>query len=251
MDTTNTAMSEQTQSDRAAGLEAAEANDETIRVKPNGKYSALSNGRPSDQDPQSLGSGKQNSRSHHSLPPPPKGFGNGLSNRIHHSFSNKHSRFSLRPAGRDDEGEEPRPTATESSSRPNKLQKHKQRMPSASSALDSMDEPVQLEIPADLKIILETLSQGVLDGHLNLATQLRKRYDDQYPLVRSLTDIFIANVSLIWNLFCRSNPAEPLVFPSSVFDPQSVQHICTPSGKGTATGGVRDPGCRGRIKALG
>ena len=55
MDTTNTAISEQTQSDRAGGLEAAEANDETIRVKPNGKYSALSNGRPPDQDPQSLG----------------------------------------------------------------------------------------------------------------------------------------------------------------------------------------------------
>ena len=250
MDTTNTAMSEQTQSDRAGGQEVAEANDETIRVKPNGKYSALSNGRPSDQDPQSLGSGKQNSRSHHSLPPPPKGFGNGLSNMIHHSFSNKHSRFSLRPAGRDDEGEEPRSTATEPSSKPNKLHKHKQRMPSASSAMDPMDEPVQPEIPADLKIILETLSQGVLDGHLNLATQLRKRYDDQYPLVRSLTDIFIANVSIIWNLFCRSNPAEPLVFPSSVFDPQPVQYICTSSGKGAATGGICDLGCRGRIKAL-
>jgi hypothetical protein len=210
MDTTNTAISEQTQSDRAAALEAAEANDETIRVKPNGKYSALSNGRPSDQDPQSLAPGKQNSKSHHSLPPPPKGLGNGLSNMIHHSFSNKHSRFSLRPAGRDDEGEEPRSTATESSSRPNKLQKHRQRMPSASSALDSMDESVPPEIPADLKIILETLSQGVLDGHLNLATQLRKRYDDQYPLVRSLTDIFIANVSISGNLTCYSNRAEAL-----------------------------------------
>jgi hypothetical protein len=53
------------------------------------------------------------------------------------------------------------------------------------------------ELPEDLKIILDVLGHGVLDGHLNLADQLRKRYDDQYPLVRSLTDIFIANVSRV------------------------------------------------------
>ena len=186
MDTTNTAMSDHTRSD-STGLEQSEMNDETIRIKPKGKYSALSNGRPSDQE-------TANGRSHHSLPPPPRGKSYGLSNMLNQPFSSKHSRFSLRPAGDVDSS---RPSTADSSAKPNKLHKHRQRMPSASSGMDAghYDEP--LELPEDLAIVLDVLGKGVLDGHLNLANQLRKRYDDQYPLVRSLTDIFIANVSRI------------------------------------------------------
>lgn len=193
MDTTNTAISDQTRSD-ATGLERSELNDETIRIKPNGKYSVLVNGRPSDQE--NVGSTK-NGRSHHSLPPPPRGKTNGLSNMLNQSFSAKHSRFSLRPAAKPEESES-RPTTADSSTKHNKLHKNRQRMPSGSSGMDnSKDHEHPPELPEDLKVILDVLGHGVLDGHLNLADQLRKRYDDQYPLVRSLTDIFIANVSRV------------------------------------------------------
>lgn len=193
MDTTNTAISDQTRSD-ATGLERSELNDETIRIKPNGKYSVLVNGRPSDQEP--AGSTK-NGRSHHSLPPPPRGKTNGLSNMLNQSFSAKHSRFSLRPAVKSEESES-RPTTADSSTKHNKLHKNRQRIPSGSSGMDNSKDHEHLpELPEDLRVILDVLGHGVLDGHLNLADQLRKRYDDQYPLVRSLTDIFIANVSRV------------------------------------------------------
>lgn len=186
MDTTNTGISDHTQSD-ATGLERSEINDETIRVKPNGKYSALANGRPSEQE------GSTNGRTHHSLPPPPRGKSHGFSNMLNPA---KASRFSLRPAAKDESAGSSRPSTADSSTKSNKLHKHRQRMPSASSGMDMLNHDDPPELPEDLKVILEVLGQGVLEGHLTLANQLRRRYDDQYPLVRSLTDIFIANVSL-------------------------------------------------------
>lgn len=52
-------------------------------------------------------------------------------------------------------------------------------------------------LPADLKKCLEVIEGGILNGHTTLAQGLRKRYEEQYPLVRSLADIFVANVSLV------------------------------------------------------
>jgi hypothetical protein len=40
---------------------------------------------------------------------------------------------------------------------------------------------------------LEVVESGVLDGHVRLSEGLRKRYDEQYPLVRSLADVFVSN----------------------------------------------------------
>ncbi|KAJ3811633.1 Dbl domain-containing protein [Lentinula aff. lateritia] len=48
-------------------------------------------------------------------------------------------------------------------------------------------------LPPDLRICLEVIDSGVFEGHRRLAEALRKRYDDQYPLVRSLADVFVAN----------------------------------------------------------
>ncbi|KAJ9110149.1 hypothetical protein QFC20_003001 [Naganishia adeliensis] len=49
-------------------------------------------------------------------------------------------------------------------------------------------------IPDDLRIVLRVIGNSILKGHLALSDALRKRYDEQYPLVRSLADIFIEHV---------------------------------------------------------
>ncbi len=51
------------------------------------------------------------------------------------------------------------------------------------------------QLPEDLRICLQVVDSGVLDGHKRLSESLKKRYDDQYPLVRSLADVFVSNVS--------------------------------------------------------
>lgn len=49
-------------------------------------------------------------------------------------------------------------------------------------------------LPEDLRVCLEVIESGVLDGHVKLSEGLRKRYEEQYPLVRSLADVFVSNV---------------------------------------------------------
>lgn len=50
-------------------------------------------------------------------------------------------------------------------------------------------------LPEDLRTCLEVIEGGILEGHIKLSESLRKRYEDQYPLVRSLADVFVTNVS--------------------------------------------------------
>jgi hypothetical protein len=57
------------------------------------------------------------------------------------------------------------------------------------------NEPVPpRQLPEDLRICLEVIENSLIDGHMKLAEGLRKRYDEQYPLVRSLADVFVSNV---------------------------------------------------------
>lgn len=49
------------------------------------------------------------------------------------------------------------------------------------------------QLPEDLRICLEVIDSGVFDGHKRLSEALKKRYDEQYPLIRSLADVFVAN----------------------------------------------------------
>ena len=50
-------------------------------------------------------------------------------------------------------------------------------------------------LPEDLREVLEVLRDGILGGHLALSRALKKRYEEQYPLVRSLADVFTQHVS--------------------------------------------------------
>ncbi|KAF8921389.1 hypothetical protein CPB85DRAFT_1428379 [Mucidula mucida] len=52
------------------------------------------------------------------------------------------------------------------------------------------------QLPEDLRICLQVVDSGVLDGHKRLSESLKKRYDDQYPLVRSLADVFVSNADI-------------------------------------------------------
>lgn len=52
-------------------------------------------------------------------------------------------------------------------------------------------------LPEVLRICLEVIKSSVLDSHSKLSDGLRKRYDEQYPLVHSLEDVFVSNVSLL------------------------------------------------------
>jgi hypothetical protein len=63
------------------------------------------------------------------------------------------------------------------------------------SSIQSIVKPISL--PEELETVLKVLAGGILEGHVKLAAALRKRYDNQYPLVRSLADVFTAHVGLI------------------------------------------------------
>ncbi|KAG9101670.1 hypothetical protein FRC06_002735 [Ceratobasidium sp. 370] len=53
------------------------------------------------------------------------------------------------------------------------------------------------QLPEDLRICLEVLEEVILPGHLTLREELQKRYEEQYPLVRSLADIFVAHSKIL------------------------------------------------------
>ncbi|KAI9510855.1 Dbl-like domain-containing protein [Russula earlei] len=53
------------------------------------------------------------------------------------------------------------------------------------------------QLPDDLRQCLEVIEDSILAGHLKLSEGLRKRYDEQYPLVRSLADVFVANSHIL------------------------------------------------------
>lgn len=71
------------------------------------------------------------------------------------------------------------------------LRKFKRSITQANSPLQSA-VPAHL-LPEDLRICLEVIEGGVLDGHVKLSEGLLKRYEEQYPLVRSLADVFVSS----------------------------------------------------------
>ena len=58
------------------------------------------------------------------------------------------------------------------------------------------------QIPADLRQCLEVIEDNILEGHIKLSEGLQKRYDGQYPVVRTFADIFVAYVRLSIFLSC-------------------------------------------------
>jgi hypothetical protein len=131
-------------------------------------------------------------RSHHSLPPPPRpnpatsstqslGRTSTLVERDHRerNFSHGQASFSDRKAS----------NTSSPPPKPGMLRKFKK------GERDMFGDAIAThQLPEDLRICLQVIDGGVFDGHKRLSEALKKRYDDQYPLVRSLADVFVANV---------------------------------------------------------
>ncbi|KAF9005573.1 hypothetical protein BDQ17DRAFT_1353396 [Cyathus striatus] len=123
------------------------------------------------------------SRSHHSLPPPRRG--------------DPPMTASMTSLGRQsiviDQRERSRNTSQgqETPARAGVLKKFRKNQTAANDVLGDAIAPNQL--PEDLRICLEVIDSGVFDGHKRLSEALKKRYDDQFPLVRSLADVFVSN----------------------------------------------------------
>ncbi|TCD60576.1 hypothetical protein EIP91_009848 [Steccherinum ochraceum] len=126
------------------------------------------------------------SRSHQSLPPPP---------RANPHTSSTHSLG--RQSFVEKNGASPPGKATSIAPSSRVLRKFKKSNPSAPEGMliDGAVSPNQL--PEDLKKCLEVIEGGILEGHIKLAEGLRKRYDEQYPLVRSLADVFVMNSHIL------------------------------------------------------
>ena len=122
-------------------------------------------------------------RSHQSLPPPPRTNPMATSTQSLGRQS-VHERDLPPPAA------SPKPPSTAPS---RVLQKFKKS--------HSTPAPVTINVgisptmlPEDLRKCLEVIEDGILEGHKRLSDSLRKRYDDQFPLVRSLADVFVSHV---------------------------------------------------------
>lgn len=140
------------------------------------------------------------SRSHQSLPPPPR----AQMTASAHSLGRQTSMA--------DRGERERNLSqgngtlaerkSNSPAKTNILRKFKKSTTSRDSVFGIGAIPPHL-LPEDLKVCLEVIDNGVLDGHKRLSEALKKRYDDQFPLVRSLADVFVSNVSYLTYTVCE------------------------------------------------
>ena len=138
------------------------------------------------------------SRSHQSLPPPPRPNPNASSTQSlgRQSF--------VGTSSPEKERDRDRKSTTTSQSARGMLRKSKKSLTKADVFVNGGIAPHQL--PDDLRQCLEVIEDSILAGHLKLSEGLRKRYDEQYPLVRSLADVFVANVGFI--IF---DPHSPLI----------------------------------------
>lgn len=122
------------------------------------------------------------SRSHHSLPPPPRANLNESTQSLGDSNGRERSTS---------QGKSKLPHSSQPSKASGMLRKFKKSETSPGAVLGDAVAPHML--PEDLRICLEVVDSGIFDGHKRLHEALRKRYDEQYPLVRSLADVFVSN----------------------------------------------------------
>ena len=127
------------------------------------------------------------SRSHQSLPPPPR------ANVMTSSTQSLGRQSFIADRERDYDHTPSVKTATTSTTRV--LRKFKKSSTGPDVIINGAVPPAQL--PEDLRKCLEVIEQCIYEGHMRLSDSLRKRYEEQYPLVRSLADVFISNVSSI------------------------------------------------------
>jgi hypothetical protein len=200
--------------------------DATIRIKRT--YHYLSKGQP----PRTEG-GEVNDPRHarRSLPPPRRpsmGFGSAQFDAPYGQNntrlpSSKPSRISLN-------GPVPATSPTRHSRISSTIRK---RISSVTSSSDT--EQSNVVVPEDLRTVLQVIGNSILKGHLALSDALRKRYDEQYPLVRSLADIFIEHVSA---RFAMLSSVDQILMPvrATVIPISRVYRVYRASGEGsTAT----------------
>ena len=128
------------------------------------------------------------SRSHQLLPPPPRvnpmtGSTQSLGRQSMHEKDPSNILNSTRPS-----------TTTPSASM---FRKFKKSNPTTTPPVTLSGAVSPTQLPEDLRKCLEVIEGGILDGHIRLSEGLRKRYEEQYPLVRSLADVFVSNVSAV------------------------------------------------------
>jgi hypothetical protein len=127
-------------------------------------------------------------RSHQSLPPPPRPNPNTASTQS----LGRQSFVGTQPAEKDRDRDR-KSTSTNPSAR-GMIRKSKKSLTKRDLMAHGGIAPHQ--VPDDLRQCLEVIEVSILAGHVKLSEGLRKRYDEQYPLVRSLADVFVANVRL-------------------------------------------------------
>ena len=130
------------------------------------------------------------SRSHQSLPPPARPYANAASTQ---SLGRQSFMGSSTEKERDRDRDR-KSTSTDTSARM-MLRKSRKSLTKADIIVNGGVAPHQL--PDDLRQCLEVIEDSIISGHVKLVEGLRKRYDEQYPLVRSLADVFVANVRLL------------------------------------------------------
>lgn len=123
------------------------------------------------------------SRSHQSLPPPPR------ANHMTSSTQSLGRQSFIADRERDYDHQSSKTSGTGTS---RVLRKFKKSSTGPEGLIQGAVPPAQL--PEDLRKCLEVIEGGILEGHIRLSEGLRKRYEDQYPLVRSLADVFVTNV---------------------------------------------------------
>lgn len=133
------------------------------------------------------------SRSHQSLPPPPRPNLNAASTQSlgRQSF--------VGPAPSEKDRDRDRKSTSTNPSAKGMLRRSKKSLTKRELIINGGVAPHQ--VPDDLRQCLEVIEDSILAGHLKLSEGLRKRYDEQYPLVRSLADVFVANVRWLVLLF--------------------------------------------------
>jgi len=134
------------------------------------------------------------SRSHQSLPPPPRQNPNTSTHSLgRQSYIERTQRGSSDSHDAPTVDQDRKSTATPGASSRlfKKLQKRSTPVPK-----DASLSIAPHLLPEDLRKCLEVLEDGILSGHMTMSDRLRKRYDEQYPLVRSLADIFVSQVCL-------------------------------------------------------
>lgn len=128
------------------------------------------------------------SRSHQSLPPPPRPNANTGSTQS----LGRQSFVGSSPTEKERERDRDRKSTSTNPSARMMLRKSRKSLTKADAIANGGVAPHQ--IPDDLRQCLEVIEDSILSGHVKLSEGLRKRYDEQYPLVRSLADVFVANV---------------------------------------------------------